>query len=216
MFARISNYLKDLLSRSPLTAGTPHVPHPPEPQDQLNDPIDRPTSFYQETTADIETIAGTDISFGTVETTTVDHNGNATHQRRRTAHLLGDGRLVTSLEPRVEDGLKRPGVEGLCRFCLAEAIPEFEAGLISREELQLRALVSTGSLTQCEKCKRKDVCEHHCESLERLDGSESKLCPNCRETASREDRDRQSLYLLLSPFIDQKKLPPSNDQEAQP
>ena len=213
MFAKISDYLKDLLSRSPLTAGTPHVPHPPEAPEQSGDPNVSAAGFYEETTAEVETIAGTEISFGTVETTTVDQNGNATHQRRRVAHLLGDGRLVTSLEPRVEDGLQRPGVEGLCRFCLAEAMPEFEAGLISREELQLRALFSTGSLAQCEKCKRKDICEPHCESLERLDGSKPKLCPKCREAALREDRDLQSQYVLLGPFLQRKQLAPPRDQE---
>lgn len=213
MFTRISNYFKDLLSRSPLTAGTPHVPHPPETPEQPGDPSASAAGFYEETTAEVETIAGTEISFGTIETTTVDQNGNATRRRRRIAHLLGDGRLVTSLEPRVEDGLERAGVDGLCRPCLAEAMPEFEAGLISREELQLRALVSTGSLIQCEKCKRKDVCESHCQSLERLDGSKPRLCPTCREAAVREDRDQQSLYMLLAPFLQRKQLAPPHDQE---
>ena len=213
MLKKISNYLKDLLSRSPLAAGTPHVPHPPEKQDphslqESGDP------FYQETSADLETIAGTEISFGTAETTTVDQNGNATHKRRRIGHVLGDGLLVTSLQPRVEDGLQRPGVGRLCRFCLVEAIPEFEAGLISREELQLRSLVSTDSSAQCEKCNRKDVCERHCQSLERLDGSKPHLCPNCAEAAIREDQDRKSIYTLLAPWLKQKQLPPSTDPEV--
>lgn len=213
MLKKISNYLKDLLSRSPLAASTPHVPHPPEKQDRdsLHEGGDL---FYQETAADLETIAGTEISFGTAETTTVDQNGNANRRHRRMAYLLGDGRLVTSLEPRVENGLERPGVEGLCRFCWAEAMPEFEAGLISREELQLRALVSTGSLAQCQKCKRTDVCESHCQPLERFDGSESRLCPICREAAIREDQDRKSIYTLLSPWLKQKQLPPSPDPEV--
>jgi hypothetical protein len=212
MFTRISNFFKDLLQCSPLTASTPHVPHPPE--QGSGDPMPDGNCLYQETSTDIETIAGTQISFGTVEKTTVDQDGNTTHDRRKISHILGDGRLVTSVEPRVEDGLERPGVEGLCRFCLAEAIPEFEAGVISREELQLRGLVSTGSLAQCNQCKRKDVCEHHCQSLERLDGSKPELCPNCREAAVREDRDRQSLYMLLSPFLERKRLPPPHDQES--
>lgn len=215
MLKRISDYLKDLLSRSPLTASTPHVPQPPEREDQRS-LQEGGGIFYQETNTDLETVAGTEISFGTVETTTVDQYGNATHKHRRIAHVLGDGRLVTSLEPRVEDGLSRPGVEGLCRFCLAEATPDFEARLISREELQLRALVSSGSLTQCEGCRRKDVCEHHCQSLERLDGNEPRLCPTCTEAAIREDQDRKSICTLLSPWLKQNQLPPSSDQEVQP
>jgi len=103
MFAKISNFLKDLFLRGPSTAATPHVPHPPEEKgrhslQEGDDP------FYQETTADLETIAGTEISFGTAETTTVDQNGNANRRHRRMAYLLGDGRLVMSLEPRVENG----------------------------------------------------------------------------------------------------------------
>lgn len=211
MFTRICNYLKDLLHRSPLGACTPHVPHPPD--HGPGNPVQSGDVFYQEASTDAETIAGTQISFGTVEKTTVDQNGNTTHDRRRVGHLLGDGRLVTSLESRIEDGQYRPGVGGLCRFCLDEAIPELEAGLISHEELQRRALFSTDSAAQCEGCGRKDVCDRHCRPLKRLDGTEPRLCPACTKAAAREDRDQRSLYTLLSPFLEQKKLPPSDNQE---
>lgn len=212
MFAKVGNYLKDLLTRSPLTAGTPHVPHPPEKEvrHSLQDGGD---PFYQETNADMETIAGTEISFGTAETTTVDQNGNTTRTRRRVGHILGDGRLVMSLEPRIDNGQKRPGVGSLCRFCLAEAIPEFEAGLISHETLQRRSLFSTDSAAQCEGCGHKDICDPHCRPLKRFDGTQPRLCPDCRKAAVREDCDQRSQHLLLSPFIVQKKLPPSNGQE---
>ncbi len=214
MLKRISNFLKDLLLRSPLTAATPHVPHPPEKEDRhsLQEGAD---PFYQETSADLETVAGTEISFGTVETTTVDQYGNATHKRRRIGHLLG-GRLVTSLESRIENGLHRPGVGGICRFCLQEAIPEFEAGQITLEALQSHGLFNTAAAAQCEGCGCMDICNRHCRPLARLDGSESQLCPTCREAAMREDQDRKSICTLLSPWLKQKQLPPSTDQEVQP
>ena len=211
MFTKISNFFKDLLRRSPLAASTPHVPHPPEPEP--GGPLPDGNRFYEETSTDIETIAGTEIGFGKAKTTTVDQNGNTTRKRRRVGHLLGDGRLVTSLESRIEQGLYRPGVGGLCRFCLEEAIPEFEAGLISHEELQRRALFSTLSAAQCEGCGRTDICGRHCRPLARLDGTQARLCPACAEAATREDRDRQSLYMLLSPFLERKRLPPPHDQE---
>jgi hypothetical protein len=211
MFTRISNFLKDLLQSSPLTASTPHVPHPPEPEPGGD--AHRGDPFYQDVSADIETVAGTEINFGTAETTTVDPNGNANRTRRRVAHILGDGRLVLSLESRIENGENRPGVGGACRFCFQEAIQDFEKGLIPREEVQRRRLFSTASATQCEGCGRKDVCDRHCRPLKRFDGSQPRLCPDCRKAAIREDCDRESLYLLFSPFMNQRRLSPPNDQE---
>jgi hypothetical protein len=211
MFTRICNFLKDLLHRSPLGACAPHIPHPPE--QELGSPVQGSDAFYREVSTDIEMIAGTQISFGTVETTTVDQDGNTTHDRRKVGYILGDGVLVTHLESRIEDGLYRPGVGRLCRFCLEEAIPEFEAGLISHEDLQRRALFSTDSTAQCESCGRKDVCDRHCRPLKRFDGTEPRLCPACTKVAVREDRDRESMYMLLLPFLDRKKLPPPDNQE---
>ncbi len=211
MFTKISNFLKDLLQSSPLDAATPHVPHPPEPE--RDSPVHGGDAFYQETSADIETVAGADIHFGTAETTTVDQNGNATRTRRRVAHILGDGLLVTGLEPRVENGQERPGVGGGCNFCFQEGIQDFEKGLIPREEVQRRRLFSTASAAQCEGCGRKDVCDRHCRPLKRFDGSQPRLCPDCRKAAIREDCDRESLYLLFSPFMNQRRLSPPNDQE---
>jgi hypothetical protein len=211
MWTKISNFLKDLLHRSPLAASTPYVPHPPE--QPSGDPTADANRFYEETSTDIETIAGTEIHFGKAKTTTVDQNGNTIRTRRRVGYILGDGKLVTSLESRIEDGLYRPGVDGLCRPCLAEAILEFEAGLISHEELQRRALFSTLSAAQCEGCGRTDICARHCRPLARLDGTQPRLCPACAEAATREDRDRQSFYMLVSPFLERKRLPPPHDQE---
>jgi hypothetical protein len=211
MFAKISHFFKDLLSRSPLSAGTPHLPHPPEPE--LGTPLPDATRFYEETSSDLDMIAGTNISFGTAETTIVDQNGNATHHRRRVSHILGDGRLVTSIEPRIEDGQARPGVDGKCSLCLQKAIQDYEAGLISPEEVQRRSLFSTGSAAECQGCGRKDVCTTHCRPLKRFDGTQSRLCPDCTKAALREDSDLESSYILFGPFMDRKKLPPSNGQE---
>jgi hypothetical protein len=210
MLKRISNFLKDLLRRSPRNADQPYIPRPPE--QNPNCLTGQNNIFYQETNLDIETIAGTPLSFGINEKVVVDENGNAARIRQEQAHILGSGRLVSSLNPTIEQGMLRAGVGGVCYVCKQEAGALLESGLITIEEAHGRALFDTDSAAQCDGCGRRDLCVRHCRPFQRSDGAQLSLCPDCTKVARREKWIATSLNILLSPFIDEKKLPPPEQE----
>jgi len=210
MFGKIKKmlgFLKDLSNRSSFRADRPYMPRPPEQQqDRLPG---EENIFYKETTIDTENVGP--ISFGSATELIVDNNGNTTQIRQRQGHILGRGRLVTSLNPTTENGMVLPGVEGACYVCKKEIAPLLETGKISIEEAYRYVLFDTGSAAQCEGCGRRDCCIHHCRPFQKADGTQLSLCPDCTKVAQREKWTAISLSILLSPFIDEKRLPPGSN-----
>ena len=210
MFGKINKaigFLKDLFYRSSFKAGQPYIPRP---SDQEQDKLPGEDNiFYKETRINAENLGP--ISFGSATELIVDNNGNTTQIRQRQGHILGRGRLVTSLNPTIENGMVLPGVGGGCYACKKEAALLLEAGQISIEEAYRHALFDTGSAAQCDGCGRRDLCIHHCRPFQKADGTQLSLCPDCTRAAQREKWTAISLSILLSPFIDKKKLPPGTN-----
>ena len=211
MFKKISNFLKDLLQRSARNADRPYIPQPPD--QKLGGLPGGNKTFYKETNIETERVAGSFLDFGTTEEVNIDENGNATRIRQKQGHILGSGKLVTGLNPEVKDGIQLPGVRGACYRCMPEAAELLQAGLISIEEAQRRALFDTDSAAQCDICGRRDLCIRHCRPFDKADGTQLNLCPDCTKKAEREKWFQTALGILLSPFADQKQLPPARKGE---
>jgi hypothetical protein len=209
MLKKTSNLLKDLLWRSSRNAARPYIPQPPrQGQDSLQG---QSGSSYKETNVDIETVGG--LAFGSTEELTVDQDGNANRICQKQGHILGSGRLVTSSEPTVKDGTPLPGVGGACYACKLEALDMLQAGVIDIQEAERLSLFDTNSVAQCDACGRRDLCIRHCRPFDKADGTQVSLCPDCIKQAQREKWVANSLNILLSPFIDQKQLPPGRQGE---
>jgi hypothetical protein len=212
MFEKLKTFLGDLLRRSPLGAGQPYIPgRPADTSDSMPKKVE---PFYTETDSDIEDIAGTPIYFGTEKHTEVTANGSATHETRKRAHLLGSGRLVTGLEPRIiKDGIQLPSVCGVCYKCKEESAQFLAEGLISLEEAHRLALFDTDSAAQCDGCGRRDLCVRHCRPFIGADGTRANLCPDCTKAAHRDKCFQIALGILLSPVSYRKTLPPAHQGE---
>jgi hypothetical protein len=206
MVKKIAGFLKDLLARSPLTADRPYISQPPE-QKQDGLPAGEEKSFYEETSIETGKVAGISLEFGSAEQIMVDEDGNSTRIRQAKGHILGSGRLVSSLHPTNEDGNHRPGVGGVCYACNFEAAQLLQVGLIDIQEAQRRSLFDTDSAAQCDACGRRDLCIRHCRPFDKTDGTRMSLCPGCTQKAERERNFQLALGILLSPFADQKQLP---------
>lgn len=201
---KLSDFLKDFMNHSPLNASKPHIPQPPE-QKQQNEqlPANNAELFYSEENRDIETIEGTNLSFGPTEQIVVKQNTSSSRSSKKPGHLLGSGRLVTSLNPINENGIEKPGVGGMCFKCSEEGFVLYQAGLISSEEAQRRSLFDTSSAAECQGCGRKDICIKHCRPFEDSSGNTVALCPECTKEAQHQKFFEKAFKYLLMPFTNQ-------------
>jgi hypothetical protein len=120
MLQKISNFFKDLLDASPRNAHVPPTSTPPSALPTENPERLEHDQSYQEATAEIESIAGTSINFGTSDEMVTDAAGNVRYVKRKVAQIVGTGILVMHLEPTVKDGIALPGVGGRCSKCIEE------------------------------------------------------------------------------------------------
>jgi len=208
MFTKIRNFLRDLFDSSPFQADQPYSPAPPHEQDIENN---LPTGNYSEKNLEIEIVSGTNIAFGKTDEIAIDENNNVQHINKKQAHILGTGRLITRLEPSVKDGIPLPGVGGICGNCQNEALVMLQMGLISIQEAERRSLFDTDSGAQCQACGRKDLCIRHCRPFADINGQAINLCPECAQAAKREKLFKTSVAILISPIVDRKQLPPSQE-----
>jgi hypothetical protein len=206
---KLSDFLKDVINHSPLKADKPYIPQPPE-QQQLEQPASNNSEpFYSEDNRDIETIEGTNLSFGYSEQMIVNQNTSSSRTSKKTGYILGSGRLVTSLNPTKETGIEKPGVGGICFKCNEEAAALYQTGLISFEEMQRCSLFDTTSAAQCQACGR-NVCIKHCRPFEDSNGNIANLCPECTEEAQHKKFFEKALKFLLMPFKSRTKTPSAN------
>jgi hypothetical protein len=205
MFKKISKFFKDFMDTSPRDASIPYNPVPPSSTENIEEPSNG--QAYNEKNADIESIADTNIHFGTTGEMAVDAAGNVNNIKRKVGHLLGTGRLVTHIEPSVKDGINLPGIGGVCGDCQIEAAEMLRCGLIDIQEAQRQSLFDSDSGAQCGACGRKNLCSRHCRPFE-IDSKSFNLCPDCTKAAKREKDFKMSVNVLLSIVTDLKKLPP--------
>ena len=192
----LKTLLQKLLSHKVHPAHLPCIPAPPNQKSAHNT-----DASYAETEADIHSIAGTSIAFGTQKTVQVDENNQAHHLLRTHSHILGSGKLVTNVEPRTVDGQTLPGVAGACRFCQAEAAQALEANLISIQEAQIKSLYDTSSAARCEICGI-NTCSRHCRPFPMPDGKTHMVCTDCQQEIQKQLRRQKIVGFLLSPFLE--------------
>ncbi len=191
----IKDTLRRLLSRNAHPAHLPYTPTPParqqnaSPSNQLPDNADT----YTETEADIHSISGTNIGFGTKKIVHIDSRGQNKDFSQTQSHILGDGKLVSKIED----------IAGVCRYCQNEAIQSLEANLISLEEAQIKSLYDISSASRCDICGT-NTCTRHTRPIQMPDGSVQALCIDCQKQLREQILRQKVVGFLISPFMEDR------------
>ena len=191
-----TDFFKRLLGTKAHPAHLPYIPTPPlrQPntsQNQFPHNSANTDISYTESEANIHSIAGTNIGFGTQKIVQVDSRGQARDFSQTKSHIVGSGKLVSKIED----------IAGVCRYCQAEAIVALEANLINIEEAQIKSLYDTLSSSRCDICGINTCCRH-CRPIQMPDGLTQLLCIDCQKQLKGQILKQRIIGLLLSPFIE--------------
>ena len=191
---------KDFFRRFSNTKAHPgHLPYNPTPPSHQPDaspnqsPNDNIDLSFTEAEANIHTIAGTNIGFGTNKIVQVDSRGQTKDISQTQSHIVGSGKLVSKIED----------LSGICRYCQVEAIQAFEENLISLEQAQIKSLYDTLSASRCDICG-ENTCSRHTRPIQMPDGLIQQLCVDCQKQLKGQILKRKIVGFLLSPFMEDR------------
>ena len=189
-------FFKRLLGTKAHPAHLPYIPTPPSQQpntsqNQFPHNSANTDISYTESEANIHSIAGTNIGFGTQKLVQVDSRGQAKDFSQTQSHIVGSGKLVSKIED----------IAGVCRYCQTEATVALEANLITIEQAQIKSLYDIQSASRCDICGI-NTCTRHCRPIQMPDGSTRQLCVDCQKEFKGQILKQKIIGLLLSPFIE--------------
>jgi hypothetical protein len=170
MSKEFNSFFDDVINAGNSNCGEPYQPKPPA---EYKD-VPASGDFYSELNKEFEAIGGMSLEFGDNEIKKIDNNNHTVHIKANRSHILGDGLVVSTIKPTD----KLPGVAGVCAFCKQEMAEMLQQNLIELQEAERRSLFSTQSGSQCQGCRRRDVCVRHCKEVD-IEGEILNLCPAC-------------------------------------
>jgi len=111
----------------------------------------------------------------------------------------------------IEPTNTQPGLGGKCPFCIAEAADLLTQGQISINQAEAMSLYCTLCSSRCDNCGRS-ICKKHTRQFTNSDASISHLCPDCLKQAEHSRLLKQTLTIMLSPFVDDSQLPSQKEK----
>jgi len=118
----------------------------------------------------------------------------------------GCGHDIVVIDEIVNPNSTHRGIGGRCSDCAAEAAEKRRLNLISQQEYEALQLFCSQCASHCDGCRRTDICWHHAQEFKDLDGKVLLLCPACLKKADHEKFFKKTLAIMLSPFVDHKRL----------
>ncbi len=193
------NFFKKIYNLGSHPAHLPYNPTPPVNksnvnQNQFANNINNDGLSYTDSEADVDSISGMSINFGSMKSIGVDNNGQTRDLSKNQNHIVGSGKLVSSIQD----------VAGICPICQGEAIHAFEKKLITLEEAQIKSLYDVNSASRCDICGT-NTCSRHCRPVQMPDGSTQNPCVTCLKLLKKQAFKRKMIHLLLSPFFETKR-----------
>jgi hypothetical protein len=132
----------------------PDQPYIPQPDQNVVNPSFDFDGGLTEIEADVQSLHGKSITFGTQKSIQVDDFGHAKGLTQKTSYIIGNGKRVSNIED----------IGGVCRFCQALAAQAVQEGKLTIEQVQLQSLFDIKSARQCSICGIY-TCSIHCRPL---------------------------------------------------
>jgi len=112
----------------------------------------------------------------------------------------------------IEPNDTQPGLGGQCPICMTEAADILTKGQISLSQAEAMSLYCTLCSSRCDNCGRS-ICKKHTQQFTNSDASINYLCPDCIKQAERNRLLKQTLTVMLSPFVDDSQLPSQKERK---
>lgn len=190
----VTSRFREALGRFVMGKNHPsHMPHIPQPGQTLPDPLAGLSDDFSETKINIQHIGDTGIAFGRVEGIRLDDEGNGQEIIKQLSHRIGTGSLVSDIAQ----------VAGICSICELVSLDKYQAGLITLQEANLRAMYDHQSAAECDICGRH-FCSAHCRPV-KINDDVLRLCVVCLKTAQKKQRHQKFLSWLLAPLTESTK-----------
>jgi hypothetical protein len=151
---------------------------------------------------------------GTIERVLQTPDGELITCSEEKGVTLGCNHEIFSLHEKVTSTGIQLGLGGICVFCAADATKIVSLNLISPQQSQLLARYCSQCRSRCDGCRRTDVCQRHAQKFEDLDGKVLLLCPACLKKADHEKFFKKTLAVMLLPFVDHKRKPPTQSRDS--
>jgi hypothetical protein len=191
IFSKIASFFRRRFRRQ---THSPQVVQSSSSQQQNANPrCGTEENLYSEVQADISSLYGTSLNFGSQTTIEIDQYDRVKVITTKPSYILGSGRRISNIEE----------VAGICKYCSAVARKGFEEGLLTAEQAQLQSLFDIHSARRCSECG-SFVCSVHCRSIETQNGR-AYICEGCIEQIRRHEKNRLIKRLLLSPFTESRE-----------
>jgi len=113
----------------------------------------------------------------------------------------------------VESSPTQPGLGGQCPGCSAQAAQLLNQGVITLDQAEAMSLYCSQCSARCDVCGTS-VCRRHIHQFINLDNSVIYLCDECLKQAERDKFFKKTLTIMLAPFLDYKRLPPSRERKG--
>lgn len=172
--------------------------------------FDNPPSEFMpiESYYDMHRIPGTTLDVGAVAKVLQAPSNEVVTLNQRKGVRTGCGHHIYTVDKITTEIWVQQGIGGVCHYCAQEAAQLLNQGVISIKQAEELSLYCSQCASQCDGCRRSNLCLRHSQRFEDWDGSVSFLCPDCLIKAENEKFFKKTLAVMLSPFIDHRRLPP--------
>jgi len=195
----VTTRIREVLAQFILGKNHPgHLPHIPQPGQALPDPLAGISTDFSEAKVHLRQIGNTSITFGTIEGISVDDEGNCKEIVQEPSYRIGSGYIVSDITQ----------IAGICSICELASLEMYQAGLITLQEANLRAMYDHHSAAQCDICGQH-FCSAHCRPI-RIENEVTNLCVLCLKTMQKKERRRRILSWLFAPLTESM---PHNKEE---
>ena len=188
------------------------VEHQPEKSPHHWDALQRECNSI-ESLYDLHPIPGTTLDVGIIEKVLQAPNDELITYSQQKGIRTGCGHHIYKIDEVTTSESIHHGLGGLCPYCSLEAAELLNQNLISLQQAEELSLYCSKCASHCDGCGRNNICVRHSQRFEGLDGKVILLCPGCMKKAEKDKFFKKTINIMLTPFIDYKRLPSSQERD---
>jgi hypothetical protein len=182
-----------------------------QPRDSDNPP---PGYIPIETYYDLRRIPDTSLDVGIIAKVLQSPVGEIITANLNKGVRCGCGHHIYLIDMVVTPESIHRGLGGHCPICASKAMDLYNKNKISLQQAEASSLYCSLCASTCDICDGNNFCVRHTSKFNALDGSVLYLCPECLEKAKNDKFFKEAIAIMLLPFVDYRRLPPSKRKDS--
>jgi len=179
-------------------------------QEQQRDSYNPPPGYIPiESYYDLQRIPDSTLDIGIIVKVLQSPNNEIITANQRKGIRCGCGHHIYLIDEVLTHESIHPGLGGQCPHCAAKATDLYNKNQISLQQAEALSLYCSLCASKCDICGGNNFCARHTSKFKALDGSILNLCPECMDKAKNNKFFKETIAVLLLPFVDYRRLPPS-------